>query len=113
VETELFPINMINFDNKKVLVRSSVADKGMGKEVIIGNTREAEENIKVSSRKVMAEKTLDGGETLKITITTSNVRGQTREGDQAWDTILRIADGPACKRRQSGTPPDSPGGSGG
>jgi hypothetical protein len=63
---------MINFDGKKVLVRSSVADKGKGKEIIIGNPREADENTKVSCRKVVTEKTSDGGETLKITITASN-----------------------------------------
>jgi hypothetical protein len=38
VDIEPLPINIVNFDNKKVLVRSSVADKGKGKEVIIDNT---------------------------------------------------------------------------
>ena len=32
-----FPINMINFDGKKVLIRPIAADKGKGKEVIIGD----------------------------------------------------------------------------
>jgi hypothetical protein len=75
VDTEPFPINIIYFDNKKVLVRPSAIDKSKDKEVIIDNTREADENIKVSYRKVIAEKILDGGETLKITIMTSNVGG--------------------------------------
>ena len=76
MDTEPFPINISYFDNKKVLVRPSAIDKSKDKEVIIDNTREADENIKVSYRKVIAEKILDGGETLKITIMTSNVGGR-------------------------------------
>jgi hypothetical protein len=74
VDTKPFPINMINFDGEKVLVWPSAADKGKCKEVIIGNVREADENAKNSCTKVVAEMTHDGGETLKVTITTSNAR---------------------------------------
>jgi hypothetical protein len=94
VDTEHFPLNMINFDDKKVIVRPSVTDKGKGKEVIIGDTREADENVKVSCRKVVAEKTPDGGKTLKITITASNVGRQVWVGGQAWAPILHTTDGP-------------------
>jgi hypothetical protein len=45
VDIEPFPINMINFDGKKVLAQPSVADKDKGKEVIIDNTRESDENV--------------------------------------------------------------------
>jgi hypothetical protein len=55
-----------------------VTDKGEGKEVIIGNTRKADENNKISCRKVVAEKTPSGGETLKDTIT--NAGGQSQIG---------------------------------
>jgi hypothetical protein len=48
VDTEPFQINMINFDGKKVLIRSSATDKGKGKEVIIGDVRKADENTKNS-----------------------------------------------------------------
>jgi hypothetical protein len=37
VDTEPFPINVIEFDGKKVLIGPSAADKGKGKEVIIGD----------------------------------------------------------------------------
>jgi hypothetical protein len=37
VDTEPFPINMINFNGKKVPIRPSAADKGKGKEVLIGD----------------------------------------------------------------------------
>jgi hypothetical protein len=113
VDTEPFSMNMINFDDKKVLVRPSAADKGKGKEIIISDPREADENTKISCRKVVAEKTPDGGETLKITIAASNVGGQAQTGSQARPPVLRIADGPAHRRGRSGTPPDGPGGSGG
>jgi hypothetical protein len=45
-----------------------MADKGKGKEIIIDDTREANEKAKLSCRKVVTDKTPDGGETLKITI---------------------------------------------
>jgi hypothetical protein len=78
-DTELFPMNVIDFEGKKVLIWPSTTDKGKGKEVIIGDTRKADENNKISCRKVMAEKTPNGGETLKITITTSNTGGRRRQ----------------------------------
>jgi hypothetical protein len=77
VDMDPFPINMINFDGKKVLIRPIAADKGKGKEVIIGDAREANENAKTSCRKVVAERTPDGQENLKVTVTTSSVGGQT------------------------------------
>jgi hypothetical protein len=79
VDTEPFPINMINFDDKKVLIRPSATDKGKGKEVIIGDVRKADENNKNSCRKVVVERTPDRGETLKVTITTSNAEGRCRQ----------------------------------
>jgi hypothetical protein len=69
-------MNMIDFMGKRVLIRPSTAGKGKGKEVIIGNAREADGNNKISCRKVVAEKTPDGGETLKVTITNSGTGGQ-------------------------------------
>jgi hypothetical protein len=76
VDTEPFRINVIDFEGKKVLIQLGTADKKKGKEVIIGDARKADENNKISCRKVVAEKTPDGGETLKVTITTSGTGGQ-------------------------------------
>jgi len=56
----------------------------------------------------VGEKTPGGGETLKITITTSNTGGQVQAENQALAPILRIVDGPMHRRGWSGTPPDSP-----
>jgi hypothetical protein len=69
------PINIVDFDGKEVLIWPSVANKGKGKEVIIGNARKVDENNKNPCRKVVAERTPDRGETLKVTITTSNAGG--------------------------------------
>jgi hypothetical protein len=54
-------MNVIDFNGKKILIRPSTADKGKDKEVIIGNTWEADGNNNISCRKVVAEKTHDGG----------------------------------------------------
>jgi hypothetical protein len=99
VDTEPFPMNMIDFEGKKVLVRPNTADKGKGEEIVIGNAREADENHKISCRKVVAEKTPDGGETLKLTITTSGAGGQARTKEQ--EHVLRIPDGPTHRHGRS------------
>jgi hypothetical protein len=108
VDTEPFPMNMIDFKGKNVLIRPNTADKEKGKEVIIGNTREADERNKVSCRKVVAEKTPDGGETLKVIITTSGTGGQAQTKGRVQEPVLRISDGPTHRRRRSGTTPDGP-----
>jgi hypothetical protein len=76
VDTEPFPMNVIDFEGKKVLIRPNTPDKGKGEEVIIDDARKADENNKISYRKVVPKKTSGGGETLKVTITTSDTRGQ-------------------------------------
>jgi hypothetical protein len=100
-------MNVIDFESKKVLIRPGTTDKGEGKEDIIGNARKADENNRSSCRKVVAEKTPDGGETLKVTIT--NAGGQSQTGDRTREPVLRIAYGPVHRRGQSETSPDSPG----
>jgi hypothetical protein len=101
-------MNVIDFNGKKILFRPTTADKGKDKEVIIGNAREADGNNKISCRKVVAEKTPDGGETLKVTIKTSGTRGKAQTRGHAREPILRIADGPVPRRGQSVTSLDGP-----
>jgi hypothetical protein len=108
VDTKPFPMNMIDFEGKRVLFRPNTADKGKDKEIIIGNAREADGNHKISCRKVVAEETPDGGETLKVTITTSGARGQAQTKWQEQEPVLRISDGLTHRRRRSGTTPDGP-----
>jgi hypothetical protein len=106
VDTEPFPMNMIDFEGKRILVRPNTANKGKDKEIIIGKAREADERYKISCRKVVPEKTPNGGETLKVTITTSSAGGQAQTKEQ--EPVLRILDGPTHRRRRSGTTPDGP-----
>ena len=94
-------MNVIDFNGKKVLIRPNTADKGKDKEVIIGNAREANGNNKISCRKVMAEKTPDGGETLKVTFTTSSTGGQAQTGRQMQEPVLRIPDGPVILKTRN------------
>jgi hypothetical protein len=115
VDTEPFPMNMIDFEGKRVLIRPSTADKGTDKEIIIGNAREADENNKISCRKVVTEKTSDGGETLKVTITASGTGGKHRQGDRhgnpccASRTVRHPdADGPKLLRTVRRLLADSP-----
>jgi hypothetical protein len=107
-DTEPFPVNMIDFKGKRVLIRPSTADKDKDKEVIIGNAQEADGNNKISCRKVVAEKTPNGGETLKVTITTSGIGGQAQTRGHVREPILRITDGPVPRRGRSVTSPDGP-----
>jgi hypothetical protein len=106
VDMEPFPMNVIDFEGKKVLTRPNTADEGKGKEIVIGNAREAGGNHKISCRKVVAEKTPGGGETLKVTIITSGTGGQTQTGRQAQEPILCIADDPPSRRGRSGDTQD-------
>jgi hypothetical protein len=108
-------MNMIDFEGKKLLVRPNTADKGKGKETIISNSKKADEDRKVSCRKVVAEKTPDGGETLKVTITASSTGGQAQTGRQMQEPVLRIpavrhigTDGPGPRRTVRRTPTDGP-----
>jgi hypothetical protein len=113
VDMEPFPMNIIDFEGKRILVRPNTADKGKNKEIIIGNTREADGNHKISCRKVVAEKTPDGGETLKVTITTSSAGGKHRPRSRspcyASRTVRRTgADGPGPHRTVRRIPADGP-----
>jgi hypothetical protein len=108
VDTEPFPMNMIDFEGKRVLIQHNTADKGKCKEIIIGSARDADENNKISCRKVVAEKTPNGGETLKVTITASGTRGQAQTGRQEREPVLRITDGPPSRRGRSEASPDGP-----
>jgi hypothetical protein len=58
-QQEPFPVNVMDFNDKKVLVWSNVADEDKDKGIIIGDPRVLDENTKNYYRKVVAEKTLD------------------------------------------------------
>jgi hypothetical protein len=97
---------VIDFECKRVLIRPGTTDKGKSKEIITGNTQEADGNNKISCMKVVPEKTPDGGETLKVTITTSGTGGQAQTSEQAREPILHITDGPTSRCGRSGNTQD-------
>jgi hypothetical protein len=101
-------MNVIDFKRKKIIIRPNIADKGKDKEVIIGNAWETDGNNKISCRKVVAEKTHNGGETLKVTITTAGTGGQAQTRGHAREPILRIVDSLVPRRGRSVTSPDGP-----
>jgi hypothetical protein len=105
-------MNAIDFEGKKVMVQPNTADKGKGKE-IIGNAREADGNHKISCRKVVAEKTPDGEETLMVIITTSSAGGKHGQRNRnpccASRTVRHTgADGPGPRRTVQRIPADGP-----
>jgi hypothetical protein len=54
----------------------------------------------------VAEKTPDGGETLKVTITASSTGGQAQTGRQMREPVLHITDSPPPRRGRSDASPD-------
>jgi hypothetical protein len=106
-------MNMIDFEGKRILVQPNTADNGKDKEIIIDNTREADGNHKISCRKVVAEKTPDGGETLKVTIRPLALGGKLRPRGwspccASWTVRRRGADGPGPRRTVQRIPADGP-----
>jgi hypothetical protein len=96
VDIEPFLMNMINFDDKKSWF-------GLARLIRTKARRLSSlmKTQKISCRKVVAEKTLNEGETLKIIITTSNAMGQAQTSGQARHPILHSTDSPACRRERS------------
>ena len=64
-----FPVNTIDFENKKVLVRPSQAESARGKNMVVAesSSKSLEETREVA-RKVQIEKNSRGGESIKITV---------------------------------------------
>ena len=71
-----FPVHTINLDNVKVLIRPEQAEGAKGKNIIIGELRPKNINDKIQAREVTMEKTLDGKESLKITVKASRPGGK-------------------------------------
>lgn len=85
----------MDLDDKKVLIWPDVANKFKGKGVLIGDPPVPNLNMMILSREVVVEKTPDGGETMKVTIKSSNIGGQTQTDSRDKPPVLRIVDGSA------------------
>jgi hypothetical protein len=67
---------MIDLDDNKVLIQSYMADKDNEKCFVVGKPRVLNDGMRVLSRKVVTEKTPDGGETLKFIIRSEGAGGK-------------------------------------
>jgi hypothetical protein len=76
VDNNPFPVNAIDLQGAKLLVRPEQAESTKGKNVIIGEERHKGLDDKIWSRKVVLMKATDGKETLKITLKASKLGGQ-------------------------------------
>ena len=68
VDKQPFPINTIDLEGKKMLIRPSIAESANKDNVVIGEPRKGKEGDKVLGREVVLDKQPDGKEVLKITI---------------------------------------------
>jgi hypothetical protein len=68
VDKNPFPVNTIDLQNSKVLIRPEQAETTKGKNVVIGEKLTITIDDNVLSREVMVENTADGKKSLNITI---------------------------------------------
>jgi hypothetical protein len=116
IDRKPFPINILYLKEKKVLVQPDVANKVKAKSVVIGDPCVIDENKQIHSKEVIAQKTLDGKETLKITIKTKRssplssilwmVWPLRSDGPNPWQTVrLPTVDGPQMNKNTSAPGP--------
>lgn len=74
-----------------------MAGNDKGKDMLIGGPWVLDESMKILSRKVIAEKTPEEREMLKVTIKSVNTEGQMQANDKAKTPILHIVDGLSLK----------------
>jgi hypothetical protein len=103
VDKQSFPINTMELQQPKVLVRPHQAEATKGKNVMVG---EAKPDLrgKELTREVTYEKTPDGRETFKITVKASGHGGQrssTPSGQQTTKPVLDRAVRPGVQSGQT------------
>jgi predicted thioesterase len=87
VDKQPFPINTMELQQPKVLVRPHQAEATKGKNVMVRETK-PDLRGKELTREVAYEKTLDGRETFKITVKASG-HGGARIVHGVWSTYNR------------------------
>ena len=75
VDKQPFPMNTMDLEGKKLLIRSEVAESANKANVIVGEPRKDEKGNKVLGRHVVLDKQPDGKEVIKITIKNPTLRG--------------------------------------
>jgi hypothetical protein len=82
VDNDIFPINAIDLQGAKMMVRPKQAKSTKGKNVIIGKERPKSSEDKIWWREVVPEKIADAKDVLKIIVKASGLRGQVGDSKQ-------------------------------
>ena len=77
VDKQPFPMNTMDLEVKKLLIRPEVAESTNKANVIVGEPRKGKEDNKVLGRQVVLGKQPDGKEVIKITIKNPTLGGET------------------------------------
>jgi hypothetical protein len=87
VDNDPFPINAIDRQGAKMLVRPEQAESTKGKNVMIDEERLKSYEDKIWSRDVVLEKVANGKNVLKITVKGSGLEGQAGNSKQDWSSV--------------------------
>ena len=79
IDQQPFPMNALDLQGKKVLIRPKVAESANKDNVIVGEPRDNKEKDKVLAREVALSRNPDGKEVIKITIKNPAPRGKLPE----------------------------------
>ena len=79
IDQQPFPMNALDLQGKKVLIRLEAAKSANKDNVVIGEPRDSKEKDRVLARKIILSRQPDGKETIKITIGNPALGGQRQE----------------------------------
>ena len=83
VDKQPFPMNTMDLEGKKLLIRPEVAESANKANVIVGEPRKDKEDNRVLGRQVVLDKQPDGKEVIKITIKNPTLGGQLQVQENA------------------------------
>ena len=78
VDTQPFPMNTMDLEGKKMLIRPNIAESANKNNIVIGEPRKNDESNKVLGRQVVLDKQPGGKEVIKITIKNPTLGGQSQ-----------------------------------
>src|ERR1041385_7085898 len=84
-----FPMNTIDLEGKKVLIRPDIAELANKNNMVIGESRKENEDNRNSGRQVVLDKQPDGKEVIKITIKNPTLGGQPQVQEDAHDKFVK------------------------
>jgi hypothetical protein len=79
IDQQLFPMNALDLQGKKVLIRPEAAESANKDNVVIGEPMNSKEKDMTLAREIVLSRKPDGKETIKITIKNPTLRGQQPE----------------------------------